>query len=1427
MAPFWDDLYPVKGTNQNVFVAVTGTAPNRELVVEWRDVRAFDCPAESSATIRFQVVFFESNSDILFNYTDATFGGECARLDRGFSATVGVQVAKNRGVQWSYGQGTGSIGNQSVNDNFALRWQLVAGNPPPTNPVPTITSLTPTNATIYGPEFTLTVQGTGFVPASQVQVNDNGRATTFISDTEVRALIPASDLGGFFPSPLRIAVVNPTPGGGRSNQLNFTLNQPQPTITGLSPSSATAGGLSFGLTVVGTGFTSGSRVFWNGRERSTAHLSRTQVRAPVPLNDIATPGTAQVTVVNGGLTSNAVTFAINPPLAAGGQLPPPYVPPSRQIPQPLYLLREDAQGPLAGGADGREVVVPPRFLGWKHALRQGSDFLRRFARPRAGQAIPLANLQEESSKSPARGSPHSLAVGSSTDLPGFEFRESLPAGFIPTSVAAGDMNQDGKTDWVVANGGDSTLWLYFGRGDGISDLPRILPLAGRSPLWVELVDLQGNGILDLVVAEADSGTVGVLLGNGDGTFQKEAQYFLPAPPLTLLVEDFNGDGSLDVLAGLAEFDYPVALLPGDSSGRFGPPIFRRSESSADFFVTIWMAAADFDLDGDLDLLTVDLEPNWWGVHSRVNDGTGVFKELQYIAASSGMPLGPPLVHLASAAGDINGDGCPDAVSVHSLGGAHIYLGRCDGHFQFFTESQPFGMGDAGVAVALTDINGDNILDLISSGIFLAQGGAFGQEAGNLLSVMLGNGQGGFNPARVYRGEGTLIDLAIADLNGDAVPDVIAANQDSDTATVFLNDGNGGFGTPIGAYIGYFTGSETEGTINAPWTPFLPRDVNTDGSTDLSVLLLSRLVAEPVPLSAQLNDGTGSAWSVVRSPEIDFTFDYQGFTLADFRNAGRPDFVAVGQQFSSKGPLLVFSANQGNGVFGFPRISHPAGAQGALGVGDFNQDGRLDLAVADQTGTVDDRQRLAIFLGNGDDNFTTGQNVTFGGTLASAPEAIHVHDFNGDGRLDLLVWLFSSPLAGNTLFQFLGNGDGTFAAPRVLFQNIELFAVEDLNHDGRQDLVELRTQAFVSSPEYAIYYLGQPDGTFAISNTYAPYAGLSFTPFRGSTESSVGDINGDGHADIVAFQMTTDFPRRAYAQILVGNGDGTFTPSYDVYPFHKPAAPQLVADVTGDGHADLIELDGFHSSFHVMRSVPAPALQLSLVSNPTIGTTGRARVNLNVAAPAATTVLLPASDPAISVPHSVTIPGGSVEAEFNFTIGSGFDATRVFQLQAEVNGQVASVEGTQAVGDVGLAVLADPPIVNVTQGQTTLDLIFNVVSLGGYTTVVQLSCSGLPAGAGCAFVQDALEIPAGGFAGTTFAISTSSATPTGSHIVTVRATDGVVTETDSFELRVFAPANLAPSANAGSDRMLAASSNSGTSVQLDGANSTDPEGASLT
>jgi hypothetical protein len=181
------------------------------------------------------------------------------------------------------------------------------------NPVPVAKTLSPKSAIAGGVGFTLTVSGTGFVSGAVVNWNASARTTTFVSSTQLKATINAADIA--LAGAAKVTVTNPGPGGGTSKALTFTIDNPVPVATSLSPSSATKGGPAFTLTVTGSNFVTTSTVKWKGSNRATTFVNNTTLKAAILKTDIANSGTATVTVFNkapGGGTSNALTFTINP-----------------------------------------------------------------------------------------------------------------------------------------------------------------------------------------------------------------------------------------------------------------------------------------------------------------------------------------------------------------------------------------------------------------------------------------------------------------------------------------------------------------------------------------------------------------------------------------------------------------------------------------------------------------------------------------------------------------------------------------------------------------------------------------------------------------------------------------------------------------------------------------------------------------------------------------------------------------------------------------------------------------------------------------------------------------------------------------------------------------------------------------------------------
>ena len=190
-------------------------------------------------------------------------------------------------------------------------------------PTPTITSLSPASAAATGPGFTLTVNGTNFLSGAVVTWNSTALTTTFVSATQVTAAVPASLIAS--PGSASITVTNS--GGSASTVTTFPINIPTPTISGLSPASANAGGSDFTLTVNGASFLSGATVQWNGTALPTTFVSNTQVTATVTAALIASGGSASVTVANsGGNTSTATSFSITIPTPAITSLSPASTP---------------------------------------------------------------------------------------------------------------------------------------------------------------------------------------------------------------------------------------------------------------------------------------------------------------------------------------------------------------------------------------------------------------------------------------------------------------------------------------------------------------------------------------------------------------------------------------------------------------------------------------------------------------------------------------------------------------------------------------------------------------------------------------------------------------------------------------------------------------------------------------------------------------------------------------------------------------------------------------------------------------------------------------------------------------------------------------------------------------------------------------------
>ncbi len=350
VAPFWDDLYTTFDTigtgrwegigsspqildaadegSNSVRWDVLGSAPYRELVIEWRDVSQTACwVAPGHPYAKFQIVFFEGSSDILFNYADVTFSGFLPwepfegcweEVNAGVSATVGVQSDTNLANQFSYL-------TRSLTANSSILWRTG-------DLTPSITQLSPVSVLTGAAEFSLRVTGRSFLPGAVVRWNGSDRPTTFVHGSELRATIPAADVAT--PGTAEVTVLNQGPNaGGESAPALFHIysSHPVPTLTGLVPDTIALDSLDWGrvVTLTGTGFVSTSVARWNGLDRATTVLSSTQLEmSPSRPDDLLVAGPVEVTVFNpspGGGTSNPLTLQVFYPVPVLDSVEPAYV----------------------------------------------------------------------------------------------------------------------------------------------------------------------------------------------------------------------------------------------------------------------------------------------------------------------------------------------------------------------------------------------------------------------------------------------------------------------------------------------------------------------------------------------------------------------------------------------------------------------------------------------------------------------------------------------------------------------------------------------------------------------------------------------------------------------------------------------------------------------------------------------------------------------------------------------------------------------------------------------------------------------------------------------------------------------------------------------------------------------------------------------
>ena len=263
---------------------------------------------------------------------------------------------------------------------------------------------------------------------------------------------------------------------------------------------------------------------------------------------------------------------------------------------------------------------------------------------------------------------------------------------------------------------------------------------------------------------------------------------------------------------------------------------------------------------------------------------------------------------------------------------------------------------------------------------------------------------------------------------------------------------------------------------------------------------------------------------------------------DFNNDGNLDLAAAN---NSVGSISILLGN-GTGAFSAPVNYLVGGGAASFAVGDLNGDGKMDLVV----GTAQPNG-VSVLLGNGNGTFGAPTNYA----LPFFPSSVAVGDFTGDGHLDVAAGLAATNSAVDI---FLGDGSGRLSAPvsYPIGSGRDSVVAGDFNGDGKLDLAV----ASYASMSVGIL-LGNGDGTFAVAASYS----VSLFPWA----ETVGDFNGDGKLDLAVAGDAG--PAATVVTVLLGNGDGTFAPPV-TYDSGSSARAIAAADFNGDGKLDLAVAD---------------------------------------------------------------------------------------------------------------------------------------------------------------------------------------------------------------------------------------------------------------
>jgi hypothetical protein len=730
----------------------------------------------------------------------------------------------------------------------------------------------------------------------------------------------------------------------------------------------------------------------------------------------------------------------------------------------------------------------------------------------------------------------------------------------PEDVACADLNGDGLLDLVTANSVSGDVALFFqtapGRFPAVPDLTR--PAGG--PTDVELADLNGDGLLDLVSASPDQGLLFVYFQTGAGQLPAVPDLLLGSGATTSGVEavaaaDLDDDGRLDLVCANRD-SARLAVFFQSAPGQF-PTVPDLSLGGAQSATTKrFVRVADVDGDGRLDLVTSNRDGRTLKVFFQESTG-------QFSAVTVGGVVPDPGIWTAAVA-DLNGDGLQDLVS-----GNHKQLFQNpDGdNLTVFFQTAPRQFPAAPdltlgstltnrhpADVEVADLNGDGLLDLIAANELTVDVAVF---------LQVGPGQFPTSPNLLVDTPGSnLSAVAVADLNGDGRLDFTVASRGTDDLAVQLQFLPGQLPEAPDVTLG---GLNPRGIVTG--------DLNADGLPDLATaagdLLFVYFQKTPAlyPPSPDLQLG---GTTLTQFDELVIA-DLNGDGLSDLASANRLSKNLTVFFQSSPGQFSI----QPDLVLGGPTITlNPTFVAAA----DLNDDDRVDLVCANTgppSGGTNLDNNLMVFFQTSPGRFgvpgssPVQPNLTLGdATTTPLPEAVAAADLNGDELIDLVC----ANKGGNSLTVFFQTGSGQFPlAPDLTLGNQAttfwptFVLAADMNADGRSDLVSVNNFAHTLS----VFFQTGP-GQFPLTPDVT-LGSFATTPFPQSVVAV--DLDGEGLVDLVVTPNEQPSTVEKGLKVFLQTSPGRFpsTPSFVIPSPSGSTGRAHSADLNSDGQADLVEM----------------------------------------------------------------------------------------------------------------------------------------------------------------------------------------------------------------------------------------------------------------